>query len=121
VRDVIMVIKEKTIEKALEQLRLGPGINEDVSAEYNDAVDTAIEALEALREKKPETVTEFSDRCRECGKMTKEEKQKAIDALKMSVPVIPLTQEEFNDYIQTLNKIMDWLEKEGKYQYEYIN
>lgn len=31
-------------EKALEQLYLGPGINEDVSAEYNDAVE--IEALE---------------------------------------------------------------------------
>ena len=44
--------------------------------------------------------------------MTREEKQKAIDALKISVPINALTQEEFNDYIQTLNKIMDWLEQE---------
>ena len=44
--------------------------------------------------------------------MTNEEKQKAIHALKISAPVMPLTQEEFNDYIQTLNKVMDWLEQE---------
>jgi len=44
--------------------------------------------------------------------MTREEKQKAIDALKISAPVIAVTQEEFKDYIQTLNKIMDWLEQE---------
>lgn len=44
--------------------------------------------------------------------MTREEKQKAIDALKISVPVMAVTQEEFNDYIQSLNKIMDWLEQE---------
>lgn len=44
--------------------------------------------------------------------MTSKEKQKAIDALKTSAPVIAVTQEEFNDYIQTLNKIMDWLEQE---------
>lgn len=44
--------------------------------------------------------------------MTREEKQKAIDALKISAPVMAVTQEEFNDYIQTLNKIMDWLEQE---------
>ena len=44
--------------------------------------------------------------------MTREEKQKAIDALKISVPVMAMTQEEFNDYIQTLNKVMDWLERE---------
>ena len=41
----------------------------------------------------------------------KEEKAKAIDALKISAPVMTVTQEEFNDYIQTLNKIMDWLEQ----------
>lgn len=35
-----------TKEEALKQLRLGPGINEDVSEEYNDAVDMAIKALE---------------------------------------------------------------------------
>ena len=44
--------------------------------------------------------------------MVREEKQKAINALKISAPVIAVTQEEFNDYIQTLNKIMDWLEQE---------
>lgn len=44
--------------------------------------------------------------------MTKEEKQKAIDAIKISAPFMAVTQEEFNDYIQTLNKIMDWLEQE---------
>ena len=46
--------------------------------------------------------------------MTREEKQKAIDALKTSAPVMAVTQEEFNDYIKTLNKIMDWLEQEPK-------
>lgn len=46
--------------------------------------------------------------------MTKEEKEKAIDALKISTPVMAMTQEEFNDYIQTLNKVMDWLEQEPK-------
>jgi len=46
--------------------------------------------------------------------MTREEKQKAIDALKISAPVMAMTQEEFNDYIQTLNKVMDWLEQEPK-------
>ena len=35
-----------TREEALAQLRNGPGINEDVSEEYNEAVDMAIEALE---------------------------------------------------------------------------
>jgi len=36
-----------TREEALVQLRIGPGINEDVSEEYNEAVDMAIKALEA--------------------------------------------------------------------------
>lgn len=44
--------------------------------------------------------------------MTREEKQKAVDALKISAPVMAVTQEEFNNYIQTLNNIMDWLEQE---------
>lgn len=44
--------------------------------------------------------------------MTREEKQKAIDALKISAPIMAVTQEEFKDYIQSLNKIMDWLEQE---------
>ena len=47
--------------------------------------------------------------------MTREEKQKAIDALKISAPVMAVTQEEFNDYIQTLNQVMDWLEQESKW------
>lgn len=32
--------------QALNELRIGPGINEDVSEEYNDAVNIAIEELE---------------------------------------------------------------------------
>ena len=44
--------------------------------------------------------------------MTREEKQKAIKALKISAPVMAVTHEEFNDYVQTLNKIMDLLEQE---------
>lgn len=44
--------------------------------------------------------------------MTRKERKKAIDALKISAPIIAVTQEEFNDYIQTLNKVMDWLEQE---------
>ena len=44
--------------------------------------------------------------------MTREEKQKAIDTLKISAPVRAMTEEEFNDYIQTINQIMDWLEQE---------
>lgn len=44
--------------------------------------------------------------------MTREEKQKAIDVLKISAPIMAITQEQFNDYILTLNKIMDWLEQE---------
>jgi hypothetical protein len=50
--------------------------------------------------------------------MTREEKQKAIDALKISAPIMAVTQEEFKDYIQTLNKIMDWLEQEPKSEWE---
>ena len=56
--------------------------------------------------------------------MTREEKQKAIDALKISTPIMAMTQEEFNDYIQILNKIMDWLEQETvskeSYDHEYF-
>lgn len=44
--------------------------------------------------------------------MISKEKQKAINALKKSAPIIAVTQEEFADYIRTLNKIMDWLEQE---------
>lgn len=44
--------------------------------------------------------------------MTREEKQKAIDILKISVPIMAMTQERLNDYIQTLKKTMDWLEQE---------
>ena len=56
--------------------------------------------------------------------MTGEEKQKAINALKISAPIMAVTQEEFKDYIQTLNKIMDWLEQETaskeSYNHEYF-
>lgn len=56
--------------------------------------------------------------------MTREEKQKAINALKKSAPIMAVTQEEFADYIQTLNKIMDWLEQETvsreSYEHEYF-
>lgn len=45
--------------------------------------------------------------------MTREEKQKAIDILKISAPVMAVTQEEFNTYIQTLNTVMDWLEQDS--------
>lgn len=44
--------------------------------------------------------------------MTREEKAKAIDALKLSAPIKVVTQEDFNTYIQTINQIMDWLEQE---------
>ena len=40
------------------------------------------------------------------------EREKAIDALKLSAPIMAVTQEAFKDYIQTLNKVMDWLEQE---------
>lgn len=46
--------------------------------------------------------------------MTREEKQKAIDALKISAPVRAITQEEFYDYVQAINQIMDWLEQEPR-------
>lgn len=36
----------KDFEEALVQLRIGPGINEDVSEEYNEATDLAIKLLE---------------------------------------------------------------------------
>lgn len=44
--------------------------------------------------------------------MTREERQKAVDALKISTPFMAVTQEEFNDYIQIRNQVMDWLEQE---------
>jgi hypothetical protein len=44
--------------------------------------------------------------------MTIEEKQKAIDAIKISAPVMAVTQEEFHDYIQKLNTVMDLLEQQ---------
>ena len=44
--------------------------------------------------------------------MTREEKEKAINALKVSVPFYATTHEEYIDYRQTLNKVMDWLEQE---------
>ena len=46
--------------------------------------------------------------------MTKEEREKAISALKISTPIMALTPNEFDDYIKTLNNVMDWLEQEPK-------
>lgn len=43
--------------------------------------------------------------------MTKEEKEKAISALKISAPIMAMPEENFSKYIQILNKIMDLLEK----------
>ena len=45
--------------------------------------------------------------------MTIEEKQKAIGALEISTPVMVVTQEQHDEYIQILNKIRDWLEQES--------
>ena len=75
-----------TIEQALEQLNLGPGINEDVSEEYNEATDMAIKALEFIAqsvksdvdmakvadaiealEKKQETGWWINEKCPRCG------------------------------------------------------
>ena len=40
-----------TREEAIIELRLDPSINEDVSEEYNDAIDMAIEALSQPEQK----------------------------------------------------------------------
>ena len=48
-----------TREEAIIQLRLGPGINEDVSEKYNDAVNIAIEALK--REQPDEWCTDCKE------------------------------------------------------------
>ncbi len=46
--------------------------------------------------------------------MTREEKQKAIYVLKKSAPVFPLKKpEEFNDYLQSINQVINWLEQES--------
>lgn len=45
--------------------------------------------------------------------MTREEKEKAISALKISAPIVAMTPNEFDDYIKTLNKIADWLEQKS--------
>lgn len=41
-----------TRKEAIIQLRLGPGINEDVSEEYNDAVNVAIKTLQHEQERR---------------------------------------------------------------------
>ena len=46
--------------------------------------------------------------------MTIEEKKKAMDALRISTPIMAMTQEKFGDYIHSLNQVMDWLEQEPK-------
>ena len=46
--------------------------------------------------------------------MTREEKQKAIYVLKKTAPVFPLKKpEEFNDYLQSINQVINWLEQES--------
>lgn len=57
-----------TREEAIIQLRLGPGINEDVSEKYNDAVDMAIEELQA----KPKTGKWIIKQGNYCGVELKE-------------------------------------------------
>lgn len=56
--------------------------------------------------------------------MIREEKQKAIYALKISAPIRVVTQEKFNDYIQIINQVMDWLDQETvskeSYDHEYF-
>ena len=50
--------------------------------------------------------------------MTREEKQKkAIAVLKIYTPIMAMTHKKFNDYIQTLNKVMNWLEHKPKTWY----
>lgn len=44
--------------------------------------------------------------------MTREEREKALYALRKSTPIMAMTPNEFDDYIKTLNKIADWLEQE---------
>lgn len=51
-----------TVEEALTQLRLGPGINEDVTEDYNDAVNMAITALELVEYIEQRYVEEFNER-----------------------------------------------------------
>ena len=50
-----------TSEEAIIQLRIGPGINEDVSEEYNEAVEMAIKALEPHPTKHTEERTEMHE------------------------------------------------------------
>ena len=52
-----------TREEALVQLRIGPGINEDVSEEYNEAVNMAIEALKTQPSERTEERTETHGVC----------------------------------------------------------
>lgn len=62
-----------TREEAIIQLRLGPGINEDVSEKYNDAVNIAIEALEQQPKRGYWLEAKEEDpcwyRCSECGRL----------------------------------------------------
>ena len=64
-----------TREEAIIELRLGPSINEDVSEEYNDAIDMAIEALSQPEQKVGRWIERedaFGDtfyNCSACGEM----------------------------------------------------
>ena len=67
-----------TREEAIIQLRLGPGINEDVSEKYNDAVNMAIEAL-----KREDTMLKEIERVVLYGE--RREGEKAIEALQTGI------------------------------------
>lgn len=45
--------------------------------------------------------------------MTREKRRKAIDVLKISIPLMGVTQDEFNEYVRTKNEIIDWIERES--------
>lgn len=48
--------------------------------------------------------------------MTNGEREKAIYVLEHSAPVFPLKKsEEYNDYVQSINQVIDWLEHEPKW------
>ena len=53
-----------TEQKAIELLRLGPGLHEDVSEEYNEAADMGIEALDTISNIRE--AVDYYNNCIEC-------------------------------------------------------
>lgn len=87
-----------TREEALAQLRNGPGINEDVSEEYNEAVDMAIEAL------KQESCEDTPDiRVGECEDVISRD-----DAIKAAETMLDACSRDITEQINTLNNV-DWM------------